>query len=354
MAGAGLNTYRFSLEWSRIEPEEGEFSRAALDHYRRIVDGCRERGPDPDRHARPLHDAALAACTTAAGPARRPATGSPASRSSRRRRSGDAEYVATINEPNLMAAQPVLGGMARRGEPIHGLPRPDQGVADALLGLHDRAREVFRGAGLRTGMTLIGRENIAEDGGEERMRAERAAFEDQFLAGRRRRRLARPAGLHLRAVRPRRARRPGARSCRPWRTAWSAGRRRSARRSSYAADGAARRTAAGHRERHRHGGRRGPDPVHRGRPARPVRTRSPAAPTSAATCTGACSTTSSGCSATGPPSAWCPSTGRPSSGRRSPASPGSARWPAATAWHDRPWRSTTCSGSWTCRRRCGC
>ena len=47
VAGAGLNTYRFSLEWSRIEPEEGEFSRAALDHYRRIIDGCRERGLNP-------------------------------------------------------------------------------------------------------------------------------------------------------------------------------------------------------------------------------------------------------------------------------------------------------------------
>jgi beta-glucosidase len=30
-------------------------------------------------------------------------------------------------------------------------------------------------------MTLIGRENIAGEGGEERMREERAAFEDQFL-----------------------------------------------------------------------------------------------------------------------------------------------------------------------------
>jgi beta-glucosidase len=30
-------------------------------------------------------------------------------------------------------------------------------------------------------MTLIGREHIAEDGGEERMQVERAAFEDQFL-----------------------------------------------------------------------------------------------------------------------------------------------------------------------------
>ena len=47
VAGAGLNTYRFSLEWSRIEPEEGEFSRAALDHYRRMVDGARVRGLNP-------------------------------------------------------------------------------------------------------------------------------------------------------------------------------------------------------------------------------------------------------------------------------------------------------------------
>ena len=47
VAGSGLNTYRFSLEWSRIEPAEREFSRAALDHYRRIVDGCRDRGLNP-------------------------------------------------------------------------------------------------------------------------------------------------------------------------------------------------------------------------------------------------------------------------------------------------------------------
>ena len=180
VAGAGLNTYRFSLEWSRIEPEEGEFSRAALDHYRRIVDGCRERGLTPIvtlvHFTMPrwlLHDGGWTGPRTGDRIARFAEFAAPAL--------GDAEYVATINEPNLMAAQPVLGGMARRGEPIHGLPRPDQGVAEALLGLHGRAREVFRGAGLRTGMTLIGRENIAEDGGAERMQQERAAFEDQFL-----------------------------------------------------------------------------------------------------------------------------------------------------------------------------
>jgi Glycosyl hydrolase family 1 len=47
LAGAGLTAYRFSLEWSRIEPEEGELSRAALEHYRRVVEGCRARGLAP-------------------------------------------------------------------------------------------------------------------------------------------------------------------------------------------------------------------------------------------------------------------------------------------------------------------
>jgi beta-glucosidase len=43
----GLNTYRFSLEWARIEPEPGLFSIAMLDHYKAIVDGCRARGLVP-------------------------------------------------------------------------------------------------------------------------------------------------------------------------------------------------------------------------------------------------------------------------------------------------------------------
>ena len=43
----GLNTYRFSLEWARIEPERGLISLAMLEHYKRIIAGCRERGLIP-------------------------------------------------------------------------------------------------------------------------------------------------------------------------------------------------------------------------------------------------------------------------------------------------------------------
>lgn len=47
LASLGLNLYRFSLEWSRIEPEEGEFSLAALEHYRRVLATCHEHGLTP-------------------------------------------------------------------------------------------------------------------------------------------------------------------------------------------------------------------------------------------------------------------------------------------------------------------
>lgn len=44
VANLGFNTYRFSLEWARIEPEEGFFSNAELNHYRNMLVTCRDHG----------------------------------------------------------------------------------------------------------------------------------------------------------------------------------------------------------------------------------------------------------------------------------------------------------------------
>src|SRR5262249_24473616 len=44
IASLGFTAYRFSIEWARIEPEEGEFSYAALEHYRRMLAKCHEYG----------------------------------------------------------------------------------------------------------------------------------------------------------------------------------------------------------------------------------------------------------------------------------------------------------------------
>lgn len=47
LAGFGLNAFRFSIEWARIEPAEGEFSPAALAHYGRMLDACHAVGVTP-------------------------------------------------------------------------------------------------------------------------------------------------------------------------------------------------------------------------------------------------------------------------------------------------------------------
>ncbi|MGD0122507.1 MAG: family 1 glycosylhydrolase [Candidatus Limnocylindrales bacterium] len=47
LAALGLNTYRFSVEWARIEPSEGVFDPEALDHYRRVVECVLENGLVP-------------------------------------------------------------------------------------------------------------------------------------------------------------------------------------------------------------------------------------------------------------------------------------------------------------------
>ena len=43
----GAESYRFSVAWSRIEPEEGRFDQAALDHYARVIDACLENDVAP-------------------------------------------------------------------------------------------------------------------------------------------------------------------------------------------------------------------------------------------------------------------------------------------------------------------
>ena len=47
LADAGLNAYRFSIEWARIEPEEGRFDEAEIEHYRRVIACCRANGVEP-------------------------------------------------------------------------------------------------------------------------------------------------------------------------------------------------------------------------------------------------------------------------------------------------------------------
>ena len=43
----GLNAFRFTIEWSRIEPQEGIWDKAAIAHYQTYIAELRERGVEP-------------------------------------------------------------------------------------------------------------------------------------------------------------------------------------------------------------------------------------------------------------------------------------------------------------------
>lgn len=47
LADAGLNAYRFSIEWARIEPEDGLFDEKEMKHYEDVIDCCRDYGVEP-------------------------------------------------------------------------------------------------------------------------------------------------------------------------------------------------------------------------------------------------------------------------------------------------------------------
>jgi beta-glucosidase len=46
-ASLGHNAHKFSIEWSRIEPEEGKFEKKELDHYAKVIKDLKSRGLEP-------------------------------------------------------------------------------------------------------------------------------------------------------------------------------------------------------------------------------------------------------------------------------------------------------------------
>lgn len=47
LADAGLDTYRFSIEWARIEPSKGNFDKKEIEHYRDVLKCCHEHQVTP-------------------------------------------------------------------------------------------------------------------------------------------------------------------------------------------------------------------------------------------------------------------------------------------------------------------
>src|SRR5680860_1398560 len=108
LADLGFGAYRFSLEWSRIEPEEGEFSTAALDHYRRMIAATLDHDLVP---VVTFHHFTTPRWATADGGWESPATPERCARFCERATAhlGDVIGMAcTINEPNVVAVMGYL------------------------------------------------------------------------------------------------------------------------------------------------------------------------------------------------------------------------------------------------------
>jgi len=41
------NAYRFSIEWSRIEPEQGKFNQKEIEHYKKVIQALKDRKIEP-------------------------------------------------------------------------------------------------------------------------------------------------------------------------------------------------------------------------------------------------------------------------------------------------------------------
>lgn len=181
VADLGFDNYRFSIEWSRIEPADGEFSQAALDHYARICEGLRERGVNP---VVTFHHFTTPTWLADGGGWELPETAERFAAFTERaatRLDGLMDRACTINEPNIVAVCGWLMGVFPPGKTVSAAQTEE--VSRVFIDAHRRSVEAIRAAspGTPVGLTVSMAEYVAVDGGEEAMQEERRFMEDIFL-----------------------------------------------------------------------------------------------------------------------------------------------------------------------------
>jgi beta-glucosidase len=195
LADAGLNSYRFGIEWARIEPRPGEISHAALAHYRRMIEAAGEFGLTP---VVTLHHFTNPRWFADEG-------GWLGGDAVKRFRSyveaattilDGVEWVCTMNEPNMLA---MMTGMARQmsaapeqeqwqsptveEEGVRPqLPAPDVEIGKVFVDAHHAVRDVLKErTGAKVGWTVANRAFEVRPGAEEKAAELSYAWEDLYL-----------------------------------------------------------------------------------------------------------------------------------------------------------------------------
>ena len=203
LARLGFNSYRFSVEWARVEPEDGEFSSAALEHYRRMLATCHEHKLTP---IVTLHHFTSPRWIAARGGWESHATAERFARYCGRvaRHLGDMiGFACTINELNstpmlqhmkILPPDDAMRNLAWRREAAHAMGVEPENfsvfpfcstskTALVTLEAHRLGTEALKSgtADLPVGMTIAMHDWQAIPGGEPIRDRARAASEDTFL-----------------------------------------------------------------------------------------------------------------------------------------------------------------------------
>lgn len=199
LASLGLNAYRFSVEWARIEPDEGQFSTASLEHYRRMLAACHEHGLTP---VVTFHHFTSPRWLIRAGGWLDQRTPDRFARYCERvtRHLGDLIGVAcTLNEPNIARVISTVLPFDVQGGPwwdeaaqAFGVPTdqlglyqfvPSERMRETILAAHRRGTEAIKAAGGRfpVGLTLAMLDVQAGAGGDQRAAEYQRYLNDAYL-----------------------------------------------------------------------------------------------------------------------------------------------------------------------------
>lgn len=177
LAELGFTSYRFSVEWARVEPAPGAFSIAMRAHYGRMISACAAHGLTAvvtlHHFTNPLWFAREGAWRRPEAPAafaRYVAFLTPILQS--------APWICTINEPNLLAGVP---HDRATGAVLPSLAAPHPQAAANIVAAHRLARAVLRQAtDAQVGWSVAAQVHQAAPGAEPFLDAYRRPREDRY------------------------------------------------------------------------------------------------------------------------------------------------------------------------------
>jgi beta-glucosidase len=180
LASLELNAFRLSIEWARVEPEQGNFSSEALDHYRAVLTACRERDIVP---VVTLHHFTLPLWVADQGGFEHPDIAQWMADYATRVGAalGDLIGIAcTINEPNIVA---IMGYLLGLFPPQVASWERFVAVNETMRACHVAVRDALReGPGkFPIGLPLSMQQYEALPGFEDRLDSFRDEMEDKYL-----------------------------------------------------------------------------------------------------------------------------------------------------------------------------